>query len=49
MLPINDLSGSDKRLSGTLTSISAGVEAPQRDIARPLIKRPAKKMGDTEE
>jgi hypothetical protein len=26
-----------------------GVEAPQRDIARPLIKRPAKKRGDTEE
>jgi hypothetical protein len=26
-----------------------GVEAQQRDIARPLIKRPAKKKGDTEE
>jgi hypothetical protein len=26
-----------------------GVEASQRDIARPLIKRPAKKKGDTEE
>jgi hypothetical protein len=26
-----------------------GVEAPQRDIARPLIKRPARKKGGTEE
>lgn len=26
-----------------------GIEAPQRDIARPLIKRPARKKGDTEE
>jgi hypothetical protein len=26
-----------------------GVETPQRDIARPLIKRPAKKKGETEE
>ena len=26
-----------------------GVEATQRDIARPLIKRPAKKKGETEE
>jgi hypothetical protein len=26
-----------------------GAEAPQRDIARPLIKRPAKKKGDREE
>ncbi|MGY4572969.1 MULTISPECIES: hypothetical protein [Bradyrhizobium] len=26
-----------------------GVETPQRDIARPLIKRPARKKGDTED
>jgi hypothetical protein len=26
-----------------------GIEAPQRDIAQPLIKRPAKKKGDQEE
>jgi hypothetical protein len=26
-----------------------GVEAPQRDIAQPLIKRPAKKKGDQED